>query len=52
LSGQTFEESLDFFVLQIFGLRRYGALDGDRLHALSFSQHLRILECKIPVEGM
>src|ERR1700733_3166367 len=50
--GKALEESLDFFVLQIIGLRRCGTFDGDCLHTLRFSQHLRILKGKIPVEGM
>ena len=52
MARQSFEQSFDFVVLQVISLRGRSAFHRYRLHALSFGQHLGILEAEIPVERM
>jgi hypothetical protein len=52
LARQVLEQSPDFVVLWIISLRRRSAFHRNRLHALSFGQHLGIAAADIPVESM
>jgi len=52
LARQALEQGFDFVVLQIVSLRWRSAFQRNRLDALSFGQHLGILEADIAVESM